>query len=84
MTTTIYTNNTVSLDGRYVGRIHRDDANPRHFGDKRPVRFYTASGDLMKTGYDVEHIIDEPLYVGGPSDWTINPAFEVAIQKIVA
>lgn len=80
---TIYTNNTVSLDGRQIGRINKRDVEPRRHGDTRPVRFYTASGDLVETGYDVEHVIAAPLYLGGPSNWTINPEFEAAVRKIV-
>lgn len=78
----IYADNTVSLDGRYVGRVHKADAQPMR--KPRPVRFYTASGPVSVTGYDVEHQIDAPLYVGGPSNWRIGDDFEAAVRSIVA
>lgn len=73
---TITTNNLVSLDDRYVGRIHKADAHPK----SRSVRFYTAGDGAT---FDVERVIDVTLYTGGPSDWQINPAFEAAVRGIV-
>jgi hypothetical protein len=70
---TIYTNNMVSISNRRAGRIHKDDSQPMK--THRPVRFFTMGG--------VEHQIDVPIWVGGPSDWRINDDFALAVSEIV-
>jgi hypothetical protein len=87
MTMTVYSNKTVSLDGRQVGRIDRDSFQKlTHV--QGTTTFYTASGDVLKTGYDTPHIIDDPLYIpsrhGSVSDWKVNPEFVAAVSRIVA
>jgi hypothetical protein len=87
MTMTVYSNKTVFLDGRQVGRIDRDSFQKlTHV--QGTTTFYTASGDVLKTGYDTPHIIDAPLYIpsrhGSVSDWKVNPEFVAAVSRIVA
>lgn len=77
MTMTVSTNNLVSINNRIVGRIHKQDAQPMR--KPRPVRFYTGEPGT----FDRLHKIDAQLYIGGPADWTINPAFEAAVAEII-
>lgn len=87
MTLTIYTNRTVSLDGEYVGRIDRDSYLMPSGYRKGETTFFTASGDLEKTGYDVPHKMNVSLYVpaipGSRSNWKVNPDFEASVRQIV-
>lgn len=84
---TIHTNNLVTLNGAFVGRIHADDAHARPpTRNGSPTRFYTSSKAGSLAHFDVEHLIAAPVYVmrGGPSDWIVNPAFEKAVGDIIA
>lgn len=82
MTITLYANNTVSIDERIVGRIDKRDAHARgRFSTPRPVRFYTGKPGTFDQLHEIS--ADTPLYIGGPSDWKINPAFERAVREIV-
>ncbi len=87
MTMTVYSDKTVSLDGRQVGRIDRDSYEKRTH-NQGVTTFFTASGDVTKTGYDTPHVIAAMLYVpalpGHVSDWIINPEFEAEVARIVA
>jgi hypothetical protein len=82
----VYNDNVVGIDGLMVGRIDKDSYQMLS-GVKGKTTFFTASGDPKKTGFDVPHEIDVPLYVplvpGSVSDWMVNPAFEAAARRIV-
>jgi hypothetical protein len=79
----VYSNKTVSLDGRSVGRIDRDSFQMLS-GVKGKTVFFTGKPGT----YDRPHTIDAPLYVpavpGSVSSWKINPAFEAAVRAALA
>jgi hypothetical protein len=85
MTMIVYSNKTVSLDGRQIGRIDRESYQKMTHVQGQTT-FFTASGDLLKTGYDTPHSIGAPLYIpsrpGSVSDWIINPEFEAEVARI--
>lgn len=85
MTLTVYTNNLVGLGGRYVGRVDRDSYLFTGSGERRgKTRFFTKSSEKMHAlEYDVPHEVDAPLYVGGPSEWTVNPDFEAEVRAVL-
>ena len=73
---TVYTNKLVTLGNTYVGRIDKDS----YATSTKPTTFYTG-----KIGnYNVPHIITAPLYIGGPADWDINPAFTAEVAAVVS
>jgi len=76
MRLTVYTNKLVSLDGASVGRIDKDS----YHTSTRPTTFYTG----QIGSYNIPHVITSPLYIGGPSDWNINPEFVEEVNNIVA
>lgn len=82
---TVYSNNLVSIDGTYVGRVDRDSFQMLS-GVRGKTTFFTAKdGDRMNLS--VPHDVDAPLYVpavaGSVSDWNVNPEFEAAVRAIV-
>jgi hypothetical protein len=86
MTMTVYSNNLVSIDDTYVGRV-KNDSFQLATGIRGKTTFFTAKdGDHMDLS--VPHEIDVPLHIpsvpGSVSDWKINPAFEAAVRAIVA
>jgi hypothetical protein len=80
---TVYSNNTVSIDGQIVGRIDSDSFQMLT-GVRGKTTFFTGTPGT----YDQPHAIDVPLYVpatsGSVSSWKINPEFEAAARAIVA
>lgn len=76
---TVYTNNLISLDGRFVGRIDVDSYQS-NTGRRGVTTFFTGAPGT----YDQPHKISAALYIGGPSDWTINPEFVEEVARIVA
>lgn len=78
----IHTNNLVSINGRYVGRIDKDSYQMRT-GIKGKTTFFTGKIGTFNT----PHEIDDPLYVpavpGSVSDWNLNPDFISAVEEIV-
>lgn len=80
---TVYSNNTVSLNGRQVGRIDRDSFQMRT-GVRGKTVFFTGKPGT----YDQPHEMDMPLYVpaveGSVSDWKVNPEFADRVAELVA
>jgi len=78
---TVYTNNLVSLNDKYVGRIDRDsyltESKPH-----KPTNFYPGT-IVPHSGFDVPHEIKAALYIGGPADWKINPDFTAEVKAIL-
>jgi hypothetical protein len=76
-TATIYTNNIVSIDGQYVGRVDRTTTpgSTRLTTIFKPCR--VSDGKPFVWGPSVE--ISVPTYIGGPADWIINPEFTAAV-----
>ena len=50
---------------------------------KKPTTFYTGKSTGMDRCFDIPHNITSSVYIGGPADWQINPAFEAEIVSIV-
>jgi len=82
MTLEVYTNNMISLDGQYVGRIDRATYDLKGRKPHIQTTFYTPK-DGDHRSLSVPHTIQAMLYVGGPADWSINPDFEAEIRSIV-
>ena len=78
----LYTNNLISIDGSYVGRIDRDSYHSACKPHK-PTKFYTGTLGTP-TGFDIPHEITAALYVGGPADWKINPDFISEVKAILS
>lgn len=76
---TVYTNNLISLDGRCVGRIDADSYQTAT-GRRGVTTLFTGKPGT----YDQPHQISAALYIGGPSDWAINPEFVEEVARIVA
>jgi len=74
---TVYTNKLVSLGNTSVGRIDKDSYA---MNCMKPTTFFT--GEIGN--YNVPHVIDAPLYIGGPADWEINPDFIAEVAAIVS
>ncbi len=82
MTITIHTDNTISLNSKYVGRV-----NLTKQGAKGPeyTIFSTRSGSWTSSQETpTEHKITVPTYIGSGSNWFINPEFEKQITDIVS
>ena len=73
---TVYTNKCVTLGNTYIGRIDKDS----YATSTKPTTFFT--GEIGN--YNVPHVIDAPLYIGGPADWEINPDFIAEVAAIVS
>lgn len=76
---TVYTNNLISLDGRYVGRIDADSYQSTT-GRRGVTTLFTG----VPGAYNQPHKISAALYIGGPSDWAINPEFVEEVARVVA
>jgi len=80
----ISVNNLVYLNdqyggGRLVGRVDKTTIP----NSKKPTTFYTGKSTGMDRCFDIPHTINSSVYIGGPADWQINPAFEAEIVSIV-
>ena len=83
MEMTVYSNKTVSMGGRFVGRIDQDSFQMlTHI--RGNTTFYTGEPNNL----NIPHQIDAPLYIsakaGSVSDWAINPEFVAAVKAIIA
>lgn len=80
-TFTIYTNNTIKVDGALptlrIKALNADGSKEFNVTTARRVRVYNYAGNK-----DVQPFVDFdiPSHIGGPSDWTTNPALADAIR----
>ena len=77
MTISINTADIITIDSQKVARIGK---NPNLYGRGKFTLIYSGPVGTM----DQPHHIQAPVYVGGPSEWTINPAFEAEVRKALA
>ena len=77
MTITIDTANIITIDGQQVARIGK---NANLYGRGTITMIYSGQVGTM----DQPQRIQAAVYVGGPSAWTINPAFEAEVREALA
>lgn len=79
---TVYADNNVALNGRFVGRVDRDSYRMLS-GVRGKTTFFTGTPGT----YDEPHEMPMPLYVpkveGSVSDWKVNPEFTAAVRAVM-
>lgn len=93
MTAKFYTDNTLSIDGRDVGKLkavtdrgeiqNATASKPQVKAQFRPIIAPATIGNPIPT-YGDPILIDAPIYVSRtPSDHELNPALIAAIREII-